>query len=76
MHGNVQEWTNDGYAGFSADEATDPTRPADARRYTWHVACGGSFNFGAANCRSAFRYNIGPRFRLFDTGLRVVCNKD
>ena len=56
MHGNVWEWCNDWYDGYSSDAATNPQGPSSG---TQRVRRGGCYFNGAGNCRSASRNKFG-----------------
>ena len=70
MHGNVWEWTRDGYlidAGAVAG-ATDPLVPPDG--LVSRVNRGGGFAYTAASSRSANRDPLKPDSRVGGLGLR------
>jgi formylglycine-generating enzyme required for sulfatase activity len=67
MHGNLAEWCEDGKRVYKSQAETDP-RGADASR----VIRGGSYSDVSRHCRVAIRYDIGPSFRYYGFGFRVV----
>jgi len=52
MHGNVWEWTQDGFADCSAEDAVDPLAPSAG---SGAVQRGGSWDTAAKGCRAARR---------------------
>jgi formylglycine-generating enzyme required for sulfatase activity len=77
MHGNVAEWTRDGFAPYAvppgaAAEVIDPLAPADGRD---RVVRGGAFDKTERSLRSAARAGrqTGPAGRSPDLGFRIVC---
>ena len=71
MHGNAWQWCSDVYGDYSPDAVTDPTGPAPASGSA-RVLRGGSYHYGPAICRSAYRYWNPPEIRYNDVGFRVV----
>jgi formylglycine-generating enzyme required for sulfatase activity len=71
VHGNVSEWTSDGYTddGYQRTAATDPS---NLRRAALRVLRGGSFLHEATGCRSAVRYGVPPGTRGPSFGFRLV----
>jgi hypothetical protein len=69
MHGNVWEWCSDWRGSYSSEPVTDPVGPTSGSN---RVHRGGSWDYGAASCRSADRYGFGPSFRLHNLGFRVA----
>jgi len=75
MHGNVKEWCSDWYGGtYYHDCKANGTvlNPAGPATGSYRVLRGGSWNYGAVPCRSAYRCSSTPDFRLFDVGFRLV----
>lgn len=74
MHGNVWEWCLDstgstGDADYPTGSVSDPYMTVGIlRRFR-----GGSFDFDALSCRSAFRLAGSPGLLNFNIGFRVVC---
>jgi formylglycine-generating enzyme required for sulfatase activity len=71
MHGNVFEWTADGYGAYlTANPVVDPIASGSDR-----VSRGGSWSYGGAALRSATRYDNTPSTRSNDLGFRVGFQK-
>jgi len=68
MHGNVWEWCSDSYGAILAGGA-DPVGPGGGSP---RVFRGGGWWYFPAYCRSAFRFNRVPSFRLDFLGFRVA----
>jgi formylglycine-generating enzyme required for sulfatase activity len=69
MLGNMSEWCEDWYAGYSGDSEIDPLGPG----YGYlRVHRGGSWSATAAYCRAAARLRLGPRIRMRNVGLRLA----
>jgi len=72
MHGNVWDWCWDPYVAFTSAPVTDPRGGPDNGT---RVFRGGSWNFYASACRSAFRYFGLDVYRIsMDVGLRPALN--
>jgi formylglycine-generating enzyme required for sulfatase activity len=57
MLGNVYEWVNDWYGGYTSEAQTNPTGPASA---TYRVFRGGAWYGGSGNVRSSYRSSESP----------------
>ena len=69
MSGNVREWCQDWYAGYSSAAVTNPTGPASR---TYRVSRGGCWNSDASNCRAANRYIYAPSASFSTLGFRLA----
>ena len=69
MHGNVLEWCLDWDDFYPTEPVTDPTGPA---RGFNRVIRGGSCNFLAFGCRSAYRSQYNPSYGAYFCGFRVA----
>ncbi len=72
MHGNVYEWCadawHDNYEGAPSDGSAWESGKNDSER----MLRGGSWNFDAVHCRSAYRIGVSPGDWDYLNGLRVV----
>ncbi len=66
MHGNVWEWCSDWYYSGSKTDSAGVLSGID------RVDRGGSWNFIASYCRSAYRYVHWQSYRCYDLGLRIM----
>ena len=71
MLGNVWEWVNDWYGGYTSDAQTNPTGPVSASD---RVIRGGSFGNNSYNLRSSTRYDATPGLAERSFGFRVARN--
>ena len=69
MSGNVHEWCNDWYGGYSNMAQTDPSGPASG---TDRVYRGGSWYFDEWFCRVSFRNSTTPTYTSYGIGLRLA----
>ena len=69
MHGNVEEWVQDGHGAYTSDAQTDPTGPSTG---SYRVIRGGSFAYGALSVRSAKRGGVKSGDRGSNIGARLL----
>ena len=71
MHGNVWEWCSYKWHGNCSDAPPGGSPWEIGRDYDW-VQCGGSFNTGAVDCRSAYHVHSWVDHRWCSGGFRVA----
>ena len=72
MYGNVFEWCQDWYGGYSSDAQVDPTGPATGSD---RVKRGGAFFYEAPFIRSTYRFYDSSDYRSWDVGARLLRTK-
>lgn len=75
MHGNVLEWCLDQWHSNYVDAPTDGSARQGAKNRKNRVRRGGSWESGAAQCRSAYRLNYIRGTQYTCIGLRIVCEE-
>ncbi|WP_200286278.1 formylglycine-generating enzyme family protein [Rhabdochromatium marinum] len=68
MHGNVSEWCEDRYGGYSSEAEQDPSGSESGFS---RVFRGGSWLYVAGSCRSADRHGRKPSHRYSHLGFRL-----
>jgi formylglycine-generating enzyme required for sulfatase activity len=70
MHGNVFEWCLSLYKPYPyrADDGRDSPTASGSR-----AVRGGSWDDLPRRCRSAFRLNYPPDYRVYNVGFRILC---
>ena len=73
MQGNVAEWCQDWYGDYPSGSVTDPTGPVGG---SFRVFRGGSWDYNAVSCRSAYRNWCSPAYHsYYDLGFRVSLSR-
>ena len=69
MSGNVYEWCQDWFGGYSSSAQTNPTGPVSG---SYRVGRGGSWSGSAGYCRVSLRYSYTPANYFNVLGLRLA----
>ncbi len=72
MHGNVWEWVEDDYHDNYEDAPVDGSAWIYEPRGVYRIMRGGSWDYDAQYCRSAYRHWAGPDAHYNDDGFRVA----
>ena len=69
MSGNVHEWCQDWFGGYTAEDQVNPVGPTSG---VTRVYRGGSWYFDEWFCRVSFRNGVSPGYRSYGIGLRLA----
>ena len=69
MTGNLFEWCQDWYGGYSSEPQTNPTGPETG---TTRIVRGGCWDFDAKFCRLSYRRDYAPNGNYVCNGLRLA----
>jgi uncharacterized protein (TIGR02145 family) len=69
LAGNVWEWVADRFAEYASEDLVNPKGPAGGDQY---ILRGGSWGYGPAFVRSAYRYAVPPSADYLAVGFRCV----
>ncbi len=72
MHGNVWEWCRE----WSSDKLVGGTNPSGSTTGSNRVNRGGSWDYSAGSCRSAYRFGNDPSYRNCRLGFRLCLSSN